>query len=196
MMWRSELQPRRADNEDITMREIDAATAIRWVASGEASIVDVREPAEFASEHILGAQSLPLGQIGAMRIAPQEGEKLVLVCASGRRSGMACERLAAEGFEVYSLTGGLAGWKSAGGAVETLARKVIPLERQVLLGAGFLVLTGVILSFLMHPYWIALSAFVGAGLMFAGLTGFCGMALLLARAPWNQRGATVSASKS
>lgn len=178
------------------MREIDAATAMSWLAKGGARIVDVREPAEFASEHIRGAQSLPLGQIGAVRIAPQAGEKLILVCASGRRSGMACERLAAEGMEVYSLTSGLSGWKSAGGSVETSTRKVIPLERQVLLGAGFLVLTGVILSFLAHPNWIALSAFVGAGLMFAGLTGFCGMALLLARAPWNQRGATPANQKS
>jgi rhodanese-related sulfurtransferase len=174
------------------MREIDAAMAMSWFAKGEARILDVREPAEFASEHISGAQSLPLGQIGAVRIAPQPGEKIILVCASGRRSGMACERLTAEGMEVYSLTAGLSGWKSAGGLVETSARKVIPLERQVLLGAGFLVLIGVILSFLVHPYWIALSAFVGAGLMFAGLTGFCGMALLLARAPWNQRGAATS----
>jgi rhodanese-related sulfurtransferase len=178
------------------MREIDAATAMNWFAKGEARIVDVREPAEIASEHIRGAQSLPLGQIGSVRIAPQEGEKLVLVCASGRRSGMACERLSSEGVEVYSLAGGLNGWKSVGGSVEVSAHKVIPLERQVLLGAGFLVLTGVILSLLAHPYWIALSAFVGAGLMFAGLTGFCGMALLLARAPWNQRGASPANQKS
>jgi rhodanese-related sulfurtransferase len=178
------------------MREIDAATAMSWFRAGEARILDVREPAEFASEHIRGAQSLPLGQINALRIAPRAGEKLVVVCASGRRSGMACERLAAEGVEVYSLSGGLSGWKSAGGSVEVSARKVIPLERQVLLGAGFLVLTGVILSLVAHPYWMALSAFVGAGLMFAGITGFCGMALVLARAPWNQRGAEAGSSKS
>jgi rhodanese-related sulfurtransferase len=178
------------------MREIDAATAMKWLTKGEARILDVREPAEFSSEHIRGAQSLPLSQLGAMRIAPPGAQKLVLVCASGRRSGMACERLAAEGVEAYSLSGGLMGWKSAGGSVDASARKVIPLERQVLLGAGFLVLTGVILSLLVHPNWIALSAFVGAGLMVAGLTGFCGMALLLARAPWNQRGAEASGTKN
>ncbi|MGL5446507.1 MAG: rhodanese-like domain-containing protein [Rhabdaerophilum sp.] len=178
------------------MREIDAVTAMNWLQKGLARIVDVREPAEFASEHIRGAQSLPLGQIGTVRIAPQANEKLVLICASGRRSGMACESLTAEGVEAYSLAGGLSGWKSAGGSVESSTRKVIPLERQVLLGAGLLVFTGVILSLFAHPYWIALSAFVGAGLMFAGITGFCGMALLLARAPWNQRGATASATKN
>ncbi len=72
---------------------------------------------------------------------------------------------------------------------------MLPLERQVLAIAGSLVLTGVILSLLVHPYFIALSAFVGAGLMVAGLTGFCGMALLLARAPWNQRSDAVSAAR-
>lgn len=178
------------------MRDIDAATAMNWLAKGEVRILDVREPAEFASEHIRGAQSLPLSQIGAMRIAPPGAQKLVLVCASGRRSGMACERLAAQGVEAYSLAGGLLGWKSAGGSVETSKRKVIPLERQVLLSAGLLVLTGVLLSLLVHPYWIALAAFVGAGLTQAGLTGYCGMAFLLARAPWNQRGAKASVAKN
>lgn len=178
------------------MREIDAATVMALVLKGEARIVDVREPAEFASEHIRGAQSLPLGQIGAASMAPRAGEKLVLVCASGRRSAMACERLSAEGREVYSLAGGLQAWKAAGGSVEASGRKVLPLERQVLLGAGLLVLLGVILSVMVHPGWVALSAFVGAGLMVAGLTGFCGLALLLARAPWNQRGGTASSART
>lgn len=169
------------------MREIDAATALAWAKAGTARIVDVREPAEFASVHIVGARSIPLGMLDRVEIAPGEGEKLLLVCASGRRSGMACERLAAPGREVYSLVGGIGAWKQAGGAIAEGARQVLPLERQVLAIAGFLVLSGVILSLLLHPYFIALSAFVGAGLMVAGLTGFCGMALLLARAPWNQR---------
>ena len=169
------------------MREIDAATALAWAKAGTARIIDVREPAEFASAHIAGARSIPLGMLDRVEIAPGEGEKLLLVCASGRRSGMACERLAAPGREVYSLAGGIGAWKQAGGAIAEGARQVLPLERQVLAIAGFLVLSGVILSLLLHPYFIALSAFVGAGLMVAGLTGFCGMALLLARAPWNQR---------
>jgi rhodanese-related sulfurtransferase len=149
----------------------------------------VREPAEFAARHIAGAASIPLSRLDRVEVAPAEGEKLVLVCATGRRSGMACERLAGEGREVYSLAGGVAAWQVAGGAIVDGACKVIPLERQVLAIAGFLVLTGVILSAVVHPWFLGLSAFVGAGLMVAGLTGFCGMALLLARAPWNQRGA-------
>ncbi len=87
------------------MREIDAATALAWAKSGQARIIDVREPAEFASAHIAGARSIPLGTLDRVEIAPAEGEKLVLVCASGRRSAMACEKLAVSGREVYSLRG-------------------------------------------------------------------------------------------
>lgn len=171
----------------MALREIDAQTALNWLKSNQIRIIDVREPAEFGTEHISGAMSLPLGKLAAVALAPQPGEKLLLVCASGRRSGMGCARLAAEGLEAYTLTGGLSAWKRAGGMVERGQRSVIPLERQVLLVAGFLGLMGVILSLLVHPWFIALSAMVGAGQMTAGLTGFCGMALLLGRAPWNQK---------
>ena len=115
------------------------------------------------------------------------GKKLVVVCASGRRSSMACERLAADRVEAYSIAGGLSGWEAAGGTIAKGARSVLPIERQVLAIAGGLVLLGVLLAGAVHPGFLALAAFVGAGLMVAGLTGFCGMALLLARAPWNQR---------
>jgi rhodanese-related sulfurtransferase len=169
------------------MREIDAKTALEWLRNEALDIVDVREPAEFGALHIIGARNLPLGQLRSVALAPQPGRKLLMVCATGRRSSMACEHVGQQGHEVYSLAGGLSAWRQAGGAVERGARQVIPLERQVLAIAGFLVLTGVLLSLFVHPWFLGISAFVGAGLMFAGLTGFCGMALLLARAPWNQR---------
>lgn len=172
------------------MNEIDARTALTWMKTGAVDIIDVREPAEFASAHIPGARSLPLGQLRSVALAPQPGRKLLMVCASGRRSSMACEHVAQAGHEVFSLAGGLSAWEQAGGAVERGARKVIPLERQVMAIAGSLVLAGVLLSLFVHPWFLGLAAFVGAGLTVAGLTGFCGMALLLARAPWNQRGST------
>lgn len=171
------------------MREIDARTALDWIKTGAVDVIDVREPAEFASLHIPESRSIPLGQLRSVSLAPQPGRKILMVCASGRRSSMACEHVAQAGHEVYSLLGGIGAWQQAGGAVMRGERKVIPLERQVLAIAGFLTFAGVMLSLLVHPYFLALSAFVGAGLMVAGLTGFCGMALLLARAPWNQRGA-------
>ncbi len=169
------------------MQEIDARTAMGWLAEGKVRIIDVREPAEFAAGHIAGAQSLPLSRLDNVSLAPRPGEKLVLVCASGRRSGMACARIAAPGVEAYSLSGGVGAWTAAGGAMVAGERKVLPLERQVLLGAGLLVLVGVLLAVLVHPGFVLLAGFVGLGLVVAGLTGFCGMALLLARAPWNQR---------
>ncbi len=166
------------------MREINAADAVRMAAAGEALIVDVREPAEFAGGHVPGARNIPLGQISGAQLTPEAGRTLILVCASGMRSARAC---AALGGEAMTLAGGMAAWRKAGGPVEGDGSGVIPLDRQVLVVAGSLVLLGVVLAQMVHPGWIALAGFVGAGLVFAGLSGFCGMALLLAKAPWNQR---------
>jgi rhodanese-related sulfurtransferase len=168
------------------LREVNAESALGWLQEGKTRLIDVREPAEFAAEHIAGSVSLPLRQVSAVTVQPKPGERLVIICASGRRSQMACEQLSAAGLEVFALQGGIAAWRASGGATEKAKRAFIPIERQVLAIAGLLVLSGIVLSFAVHPWFLALSAFVGAGLTFAGLTGFCGMALLLARAPWNQ----------
>lgn len=167
------------------MRQIKAERLKGWLAEGDVEVVDVREPAEFASGHVPGARNVPLG---GLKQADLSGTgRLVLVCASGRRSGMGCDAIAGQlAREVYSLDGGTSAWKAAGGAVEGSGRAVMPLDRQVLVAAGGLVVLGFVLSRFVAPAFIWLSAFVGAGLVFAGLTGFCGMALVLARAPWNR----------
>lgn len=172
----------------MTVQTIAPTDLTRWLTAGEAVVVDVREPAEFAGGHVPGAVSLPMSSLGTATLPAHGGMKLVLVCATGRRSGMSCAQVAAraEG-PVYSLEGGLSAWRAAGGPVEGTGRQVLPLDRQVLIGAGSVVLTGVALGSLVHPGFYALSAFAGAGLVVAGTTGFCGMALLLARAPWNRR---------
>lgn len=171
----------------MTTASVTGAQLRHWHQAGEAFIIDVREPAEFAGGHIPGAINLPLARIAEADLGLAAGRKLVLVCASGRRSGMACATLAGRSSgEIHTLDGGLAAWRSAGGQVDSLARAVLPLERQVMLGAGLLVLAGVLLGAAVHPGFYALAGFVGLGLSFAGITGFCGMALLLARAPWNQ----------
>jgi rhodanese-related sulfurtransferase len=171
----------------MTAETVTAATLSRWLAAGEALVVDVREPAEFAGGHIPGSLSLPMSKLGSMDLPAAGERKLVLVCASGRRSEMSCGTVAAKtGGTVHSLTGGLAAWRAEGGAVEGTGREVLPLDRQVLIGAGSVVLTGVVLGSLVHPGFYGLSAFAGAGLIVAGSTGFCGMALILARAPWNR----------
>jgi predicted branched-subunit amino acid permease len=84
------------------------------------------------------------------------------------------------------VTGGTEAWSAAGLAVTRGARRAIGLERQVRIGAGALVVLGVVLARVAHPDFVWLAAFVGAGLVFAGVTGFCGMGLLLAKAPWNR----------
>lgn len=171
----------------MTVQTVSAADLAHWLASGEALVVDVREPADFAGGHVPGSVSIPMSGLASASLPAHGNRKLELICATGRRSGMSCATVAAraEG-PVYSLEGGLAAWTAAGGAVEGAGRKVLPLDRQVLIGAGTVVLTGVALGTLVHPGFLAIAAFAGAGLVVAGTTGFCGMALLLARAPWNR----------
>lgn len=152
------------------------------------TLVDVRTPAEFAAVHLADAQSLPLEHLDRAALSQLAGEKAtcVLICASGRRAAAAREKLAAAGVEDATvLEGGMSAWIQAGQPV-VRGKGVISLERQVRIAAGLLVLAGVLLGLRVHPAFFALSGFVGAGLAFAGITDWCGMALLLARMPWNQ----------
>jgi rhodanese-related sulfurtransferase len=153
----------------------------RWL------IVDVRSPGEFASERIHGTQNIPLDELSSRTGELARGTPLVCVCQSGQRSGQARDRLAAAGFEfVTSLQGGINAWKRAGLPLEKTPGAPWSLERQVRVAAGALVLAGAAGGTWLHPALYGLSAFVGAGLVFAGITNWCGMGLLLARAPWNQ----------
>ncbi len=171
----------------MTVQTVSAADLAHWLARGEAVVVDVREPAEFAGGHVPASVSLPMsGLAGASLPCPGEPEaRAGLRQRTAQRHELRIVAARAEG-PVYSLEGGLAAWTAAGGAVEGAGRKVLPLDRQVLIGAGTVVLTGVALGTLLHPGFLAIAAFAGAGLVVAGTTGFCGMALLLARAPWNR----------
>lgn len=149
------------------------------------SVIDVREPMEYAGGHIPGSRNVPLAQLGTARLP--EGP-LVLVCQSGNRSARGVQSLLQQGHPhpVRDLEGGLPSWQQAGYPVRRLANAPLPLMRQVQIAAGSLVLLGLILSQTLAPAWILLSWFVGAGLVFAGVTGFCGMARLLAWMPWNR----------
>jgi rhodanese-related sulfurtransferase len=180
--------------ECIIMSNISASDLKQRLAAGEVTLIDVREPAEFAGGHVPGARNVPLGQLKGLDIAASNGKALVLVCASGRRSAAGCAQLAAHAPGALSLEGGTAAWVKAGGALEGAGRAIMPLDRQVPLAAGSLAALGFILGVFVNPWFHALSGFVGAGLMVAGLTGFCGMALVLARAPWNQRPPTAAHS--
>lgn len=151
-------------------------------------LVDVREPDEFASGHISGSLNLPLARISVETLP--DGP-VALVCQSDNRSGRALQELSRSGArgDLYDLEGGLIAWQRAGLPVERRAGAPLPLMRQVQIAAGSLVLLGVLLSQTVAGGWIWLSGFVGAGLVFAGLSGWCGMARLLAAMPWNRAAA-------
>lgn len=152
-------------------------------------LLDVRTPVEFAGESIEGSVLIPLHTLEPKETASLlANTSCVVICKSGGRARKAAELLKSAGAEsLYVLEGGIDAWKAAGFPVKK-GRNVISLERQVRIGAGTLVLTGVVLGYLINPAWIFLSAFVGGGLIFAGITDFCGMGLLLARMPWNNTG--------
>lgn len=161
--------------------------------AGKVLLIDVRTPAEHGEIHIEGSTLMPLDRLDPEK-ARDGDEVRVLVCRSGKRAEQARQKLAAAGCENLAvLEGGVTAWEQAGLPV-TRGKSVFSLERQVRIAAGLLVLTGVALGYLVHPAFFGLSAFVGAGLTFAGLTDWCGMAMLLAKMPWNQRAAVPATS--
>jgi rhodanese-related sulfurtransferase len=153
-----------------------------------AVLVDIREPDEFRRRHARGARSRPLSTLEATPLRLERGRDVVFTCKTGMRTAAACQQLAAsvEG-DAYVLEGGLDAWAAAGLPVEEDRKAPLEMMRQVQITAGSMVLLGVVLGFALHPAFFGLAAFVGAGLILAGLTGFCGMARLLALAPWNRR---------
>jgi rhodanese-related sulfurtransferase len=172
----------------MTMESIDAATLKRWVDNNEALIVDVREPAEYAAVKISGAKLLPLATVSKQALPDMQGKKLVIHCRSGKRSANACEKLLVQdpNLKIYNLEGGISAWEAAGHPVQSSGKFFLPLDRQVQLAIGLCVLTGSMLAYY-NPAFTLLTGFFGAGLIFAGLTGFCGLAMVMAKMPWNQR---------
>lgn len=159
----------------------------RLLAGEPLQLVDVREAVEFAGLRIGQARLLPLGELERRAGELKRDQPIVCVCRSGQRSGQAARTLMALGFsQVSQLDGGLLAWEQAGLPLERDPRAPWALERQVRFAAGLLILTGLAWS-LVWPPAVALAWFVGAGLVFAAVTDWCGMALLLAKLPWNQR---------
>lgn len=170
-----------------TISPQDAAELVRKGAV----LVDVRDKDEHAREHIPGARHHALSRIDAETPVRPGDDVLVFHCRSGARTAGNAARLAAatEDCEAYILEGGLDAWKKAGLPVARDRRQPIELMRQVQIAAGSLVLIGVLLGAFVTPGFYLLSGFVGGGLVFAGMSGFCGMAHLLAAMPWNRRAA-------
>lgn len=171
------------------MPTISPARARDLIREG-AVLVDIRDAAEHARENIPDAKLVPLPLINSAAI-PQD-RVVIFHCRSGARTQANAAKLAsaADACEAYLLEGGLEAWKKAGLPVKLDRSQPIDIMRQVQIGAGGLVLLGVLLGFLIAPSFYALSGFVGAGLLFAGISGFCGMARLLALMPWNRRAVT------
>lgn len=166
------------------------------IQTGEkVELIDVRTPAEYREVHVTIAKNAPLENLNPGVVLAQHSgtNPLYVICRSGSRGKQACEKLEAAGCtNVVNVEGGTLAWDQAGYPV-VRGKKTISLERQVRICAGFLALTGGVLAIVVHPWWAGLSAFVGAGLMFAGITDTCGMAMVLARMPWNQVGKSASA---
>jgi rhodanese-related sulfurtransferase len=173
----------------MSLPKINPAEAKRFLDQG-AILVDIREADEHAREKLPGARHLPLSKLDEAELALHEGKPVIFHCRSGARTQANAPRLAGKvsgACEAFVIDGGLEAWKKAGLPVVTDRRQPIEVQRQVQIGAGSLAFLGTMLGLFVSPWFFIVPAFVGAGLVMAGVTGFCGMARLLMRAPWNRR---------
>lgn len=170
------------------LKSIDAETLKQWLDQDEIILIDVRERSEYAGEHISGSIMMPLSTFDPLNLPVNDSKPFVFYCQTSNRSSQAAQKLFAVGFkQVMHLQGGLNSWKQAG--YPTIVNKNAPISimRQVQIVAGSLVLIGTLLGAFVSPNFLFLSGFVGAGLVFAGITNTCAMAQLLAKLPYNQR---------
>jgi len=170
-----------------TLTPLKPADVAQRLKAQSAVLIDIREPDEFAREHVAGALHAPLSAFDQVPLQMPDGRDVIYTCRTGNRTGVNCARLAARvPGEAYVLEGGLDAWKAEGLAIRADRSQPIELMRQVQMAAGGLILLGAALGLLVHPAFWGVSALVGAGLFVAGATGFCGMARVLAVMPWNK----------
>lgn len=170
------------------MKTLDPRAAQALLDEG-ALLVDIRGTDEHARERIPGACCIPLAQLADAPLLRQaEGKAIVFHCRSGMRTRAHAAALeaAAPGCTAYVVEGGFDAWKQAGLPVSHDKAAPLELNRQVQITLGILLLSGTVLAAMVSPWFLLLTGFLGAGLLFAGLSGFCGLALLLARMPWNR----------
>ena len=170
----------------------------QWLEAGDTVAIDVREDFEHNAEHISDTPHHPLGKLDPETIRrAHAGKRVVFYCRTGRRSKEAAGKYRQGDGPTFHLAGGIEGWKAAGQAVvKPAGAPKIPIMRQVQVAAGSLVALGVLLGAFVSPWFLILAGFVGTGLMYAGLTGWCGMALLLSGMPWNCRANAKGANSS
>lgn len=192
--------PAPTQTEQSGFTEIDAPTAQRMLHAGECVLIDVREPDEHAAERIEGAKLVPLSSLKVEELArvATSNKTVVMHCKGGKRSADACrlaQPLTQRGIRLHSMAGGIEAWKRHGQPVTRgEIRTGISVMRQVQLTIGVLALTGSVLAWLVHPAFVGIPAFLGAGLIFAGASGTCALATVLSKMPWNKSRATGSCS--
>ena len=148
--------------------------------------INVCTPAEFKEKNIPGVRNVPLDTLEKRAGEFADKRTIYVHCRSGKRGQQAVEKLINLGVtaDLVNVEGGLLAWEESGFVTQSYTNR-LPIMRQIQIAAGSLVLLGYVLSVALLPEFIYLSVFVGVGLMFAGLTGWCGMSYLLARMPWN-----------
>ncbi len=174
------------------LRSVSVQQLAAHADAGKLQLLDVRTPGEFASLRIAGSLNIPFERLDPAALLARFGADtpLYCICQTGTRSQLAAERLRGAGFtQVVHVDGGTNAWTSAGLPAVRGERSVISLERQVRIAAGLLSVLGIIAGTWIHPAGYALSALIGAGLVYAGISNNCGMSMVLARLPWNQAGA-------
>ena len=164
-----------------------AITISQLKSCGPTQLVDVRSGSEFASGHIPGAINIPMDQIEARLDDLDRNLPIVLTCQTGKRARMTAGLLEPCGRQISVLEGGTKAWIDVGLPIIASVKARWSLERQVRLGAGLIVLTGVVLALTVNPLWVYLCGFAGLGLTFAGATDICAMGILLEKMPWNRR---------
>lgn len=171
----------------MSIQSISVETAKQWHDNHDVVFIDVREPNEFMNQHIPGATLLPLGRITATDI-PDTAKKVVIYCQKGMRGNKACNKVIEESadLKVYNLEGGISAWAANGLSLTGNQKKSMPIDQQVQVTIGTGLLAGSLAAYFVNPLFIALPAFFGAGLLFAGITGTCGLAILMAKCPWNK----------
>ncbi len=169
------------------LTKISPQEAHSRVSQGTARLIDIRSPEEFGELSIEGATLAPLPVISLLDLknTKAEGQEVIFLCRSGNRTEAANETLQSIFPNAYALDGGINAWQKAGLALRKGKAPSIPLERQIFIAAGSMVLAGVVGSFAWPPL-LFLAGFVGAGLVFSGVSGFCGLGILLSKMPWNK----------
>lgn len=172
----------------MAIKNVDPKTLKKWLSNNEAVLVDVREPIEHSAKNITQANLVPLSQIAKCNLPQCQNKKLVLHCQGGKRSMAACEKLLREDpeLEIYNLEGGIMNWEKECLDSASCAKSCLPLDRQVQIAIGSLVLITSLLAYFVNEKFLLLTAFIGGGLIFAGLSGFCTMSVLIAKCPWNK----------